>query len=336
MKAVRPPKASSTQSGFILVATLWLLAMITLAAGYFAERVSRAIALAQQKQDTAERLIEFANTRAEVLYRLGTVHLSRFGLGEGAATVALDDRAYRGNGADVVRLQDMRGLLNVNFIERPVLQNLFGQFGVPVERRDALLDTLLDYTDEDDLRRLNGAELAEYVAAGLPVPPNTWLISPQQLKNIIGWRGQATFWREPGLLHLVSASRVSGLNPNTAPLEVLTSLPGITRETAVAIIKLRNETPLMTTAALPGLISGAYDPESLIFFPSSSIRITQQGSNLPWARQFTVTLTPTSEIGPWRIDYTNRAQVSYPVENVEKIKKLPLVAPKSPNADDML
>ena len=70
----------TAQRGFILVATLWLLAIITIAAGYFAERVSRAIHLAQQKQDVAEQLIEFANTRADILYDL--IHHEEFDPGK--------------------------------------------------------------------------------------------------------------------------------------------------------------------------------------------------------------------------------------------------------------
>jgi len=97
--------AANAQRGFVLVATLWILAVITIAASYFAERVSRSIALAQQKQESTEQLVEFANTRAEVLYRLGTMRVSLYGLGNPPA-IALDDRPYRGSGDDIVRLQD--------------------------------------------------------------------------------------------------------------------------------------------------------------------------------------------------------------------------------------
>lgn len=331
-KVIYPP----AQRGFILVATLWILAVITIATGYFAERVSRAIALAQQKQDAAEQLVEFANTRAEVLYRLGTVPISLSGVGNPPTAIALDDRPYRGSGNDVVRLQDMRGLLNVNFVEPTLLMNLLGQFGVPVDKRDALRDALLDYADEDDLRRLNGAETAEYKALGLPLPPNEWLITPHQLKNVIGWRDQASFWQEQRLLRLVTTARIVGFNPNTAPVELLAALPGITRETAAAIVKQRNETPLTTPAALPGFTPGLIDPDYFLFFPGNGIRITQQGGKLPWALQFAVTLTANNETAPWRIDYTSKTPVSYPIDNVEKFQKLPAATAKPPDASDML
>ena len=314
--------ATHAQRGFVLVATLWILAIITIAASYFAERTSRSIELARQKQETSEQLVDFANTRADILYRMGTTPITLEGLGSQLA-IALDDRPYRGSGEDIVRLQDNRGLLNLKFPQQNMISRLLGQLGVPVEKRDAMIDTLLDYTDSDDLRRLNGAEAPEYAALGLPPPPNDWLASPYQLSNMIGWRDQPGLWENQRLLRFVTTSRVLGLNPNTAPLEVLASLPGSTREAAAAIVKTRSEKPLQSSGQLAGLGAGALDPDFLLLFPSDSIRITQQSKTLPWAVQYAVTLTPRSEITPWRVDYYVKTAVTYPTENVDKIQKLP-------------
>ena len=320
--------ARNTQRGFVLVVTLWVLAVITIAASYFAERVSRSIELARQKKDATEQLVEFANTRAEILFRLGTSGVSLYGWGG----FALDDRPYRGSGEDIVRLQDNRGLLNLNFPQTAMMSKLLGQLGVPAEKRDAMIDTLLDYTDTDDLRRLNGAEAPEYAALGLPPPPNDWLASPYQLNNIIGWRGQPELLRH--LLRFVTASRILGFNPNTAPAPVLASLPGGSPETAAALIKARNEKPLYMTGQLAGFTSGALDPDYFLFYPGNSIRITQQSAKLPWAAQYSVTLTPRSQDAPWRVDYYVKTPVPYPTENVDKIQKLPARNPASPSADE--
>jgi len=327
--------APKAQRGFILVATLWILAVITIAASYFAERVSRSIALAQQKQETAQQLVEFANTRADILYRLGTTHFSFYGLG-GPPAIALDDRPYRGSGEDIVRLQDNRGLLNVNFVEQNMMSRLLGQLSVPVEKRDAMIDTLRDYIDTDDLRRLNGAEVAEYAALGLPPPPNDWLASPYQLKNIIGWRDQPGLWENQRLPRLVTTSRISGLNPNTAPPEILASLPGSTRGATETLIRLRNEKPLYTVGQLADFTSGELDPDFFLFFPGNSIRITQQSRKLPWAMQFSLSLTPRSENAPWRIDYQVKTPVTYRIDNVDKIQKLPAQTATSPGKDEAL
>lgn len=322
--------AANAQRGFVLVATLWILAVITIAASYFAERVSRSIALAQQKQETTEQLVEFANTRAEVLYRLGTTKVSLYGLGDPPA-IALDDRPYRGSGDDIVRLQDNRGLLNVNFLEQNMMSRLLGQLGVPIEKRDAMIDTLLDYVDTDDLRRLNGAEKSEYAALGLPPPANDWLASPYQLRNIIGWRDQPGLLES--LLRFVTTSRVIAFNPNTAPLEALASLPGASRETAAALIRMRKEKPLYTVGQLADFTAGMLDPDYFLFYPGNSIRITQQSKKLPWAVQYSLTLTPRSESAPWRVDYDVKTAVPYPPENVDKIQKLPARTSASPDND---
>lgn len=318
--------AANAQRGFVLVATLWILAVITIAVSYFAERVSRSIALAQQKQETAQQLLEFANTRADILYRLGTTQFSIYGLG-GPPAIALDDRPYRGSGEDIVRLQDNRGLLNANFVEPGMMPRLLGQLGVAAGKRDAMLDTLLDYTDNDDLRRLNGAEKSEYAALGLPPPPNDWLASPYQLRNIIGWRDQPELLES--LLRFVTTSREAWFNPNTAPLEVLSSLPEGSRETAAALIRMRNDKPFYHIGQLANFTAGMLDPDHLLFYPGNSIRITQQSKKIPWAVQYSLTLTPRSESAPWRVDYEVKTAVTYPSENVDKIQKFPAQATAS-------
>ena len=324
-------KPANTQRGFVLVLTLWVLAVITIAATYFAERVGRSIELARQKQETTEELIAFANTRADILFQLGTVPFSFYGLGSQPA-IALDNQPYLGAGNDIVRLQDNRGLLNVNFPQQTMISRLLGQLGIPIEKRDAMIDTLLDYTDTDNLERLNGAEAPEYTALGLPPPPNDWMASPYQLNNIIGWRDQPELLKK--LLQLVTTSRIYGFNPNTAPPEVLASLPGCSPDAAAAIVKMRKMKPFYSSGQLPGLTAGILDPEFLYFFPSNSIRITQQSSKLPWAVQYSVTLTPNSENAPWRVDYYVKTPVTYQIENVDKIQKLPAGIATSPGADE--
>ncbi|OIR06762.1 general secretion pathway protein K [mine drainage metagenome] len=323
--------AANTQRGFVLVVTLWILAVITIAAAYFAERVGRSIELARQNQQTTEELIAFANTRADVLFRLGTTGVSLYGWG-GQDAIALDNRPYRGSGDDIVRLQDNRGLLNVNFPQQDMISRLLGQLGVPIEKRGAMIDTLLDYIDTDDFKRLNGAEAPEYAALGLPPPPNDWLASPYQLNNIIGWRDQPEILEK--LLRFVTTSRVTGFNPNTAPPEVLASLPGASLETAAALIKARNEKPFYTVGQLASFTTGALDSDYFLFYPSNSLRITQQSKTLPWAIQYSVTLTPRSQDAPWRVDYYVKTPVPYPIENVDKIQKLPARIPAPPSVGE--
>ena len=298
-------KPPNREQGFILVVTLWMLAIITIGAAYFAERVAHSINLAMQSRETTEALIDIASTRAEILFRLGTAKVNGFGLGPTPIeAIALDNRPYRGIGQDTVRLQDSRGLININFIQPDMLRRLLGQMGVPAESRETLLDTLNDYTDTDDLRRLNGAEAAEYRARDLPPPPNEWLITPWQLQNIIGWREQSALWREQRLPELLTTARVIGFNPNTAPREALAALPGSSLEIADRLMQTRR-VKLFTDASELSKVTGqgGFDTESLLFFPGHNVRLTQESDKIPWALRYQITLTPLNDFAPWRIDY---------------------------------
>jgi DNA uptake protein ComE-like DNA-binding protein len=313
------------QQGFVLVVTLWILAIITIGAGYFAERVAGSINLARQSREATEALLDIANTRAEILFRLGTTYFSIYGLGPMRdSAIVLDNRPYRGSGQGIVRLQDSRGLINVNFIQPEMLLRLLGQMGVPAEKRLAMLDTLNDYTDTDDLRRLNGAESVEYQAQGLPLPPNDWLVTPWQLQNIIGWREQAALWKDQRFPAIVTTARVGGFNPNTAPREVLAALPGSSPELADKLMQARALNPFYNDLQMNAVAGQAMlDPESLIFYSGDSIRLSFESDKIPWALRYQVTLTPFADHAPWRIDYYIKTGVTSPVQNADKPLPLP-------------
>lgn len=315
----------SRQRGFVLAATLWILAIITIGAAYFAERVERSLALAGQSRLVSQASIDFSSTRAEILFRLNTSGFSVYGLGTTPETaIALDNRPYRGVGQGSVRLQDNRGLLNINFPEREMMLRLLGYLGVAAEKRDALIDTLLDYMDADNLRRLNGAEADEYARLNLPPPPNDWLTTPHQLQNIIGWRNESAFWQDQRLLRLVTTSRVLGFNPNTAPSDILALLPGSNPEIARRILELRRLAPFSAAGQIVALTGNpALDSDYLIFFPSNSIRLTQESAQLPWAVQYGIFLTPNGNNGPWRVDYFARTTVTSPIQHGDEISPLP-------------
>lgn len=318
--AIRPGK----QHGFVLVLTLWVMVIVAIAAGYFAERVARSVELAQQSRQNTGAIIDMSGTRAEILYRLGTTSMTEYGLSRGNTTISLDNRPYHGLGATVARLQDDRGLFNLNLIDDARLQGFLGVLGIPAERRGHLIDTLHDYTDADKLHRLNGAEEEEYLAQGLPPPANRNLISPWEAKRIIGWHDFPQLWQNGRLVELTTTSLSAGINPNTAPAEVLATLPGVTEKIAKIIIARRKLSPITTDAQIieiTGMPLNQPFGMGVIATPSDSIRITQSSPGLSWAIQYNVTLTPNSQDAPWRTDYYNRVNTSQP--NEEQILKFP-------------
>lgn len=316
------------QQGFVLVLTLWVLVIVAIAAGYFAERVARSVELAQQSRQNTLAIIDMAGTRAEILYRFGTTSMTEYGLGRGNTVIELDSRSYRGLGNTLLRIQDNRGLLNLNLTDDDRLQRLLGLLGIPAEQRSHLIDTLRDFTDADNLHRLNGAEEKEYLALNLPPPANKNLITPWEARRIIGWRDAPQLWQTGRLVELTTTGSSFGLNPNTAPAEVLATLPGVTEEIAQIIIARRKLSPIIDARQLAEIASiPAQQIEDLIgVLPSNSIRITQSSRGLPWAIQYNIMLTPNSDDAPWRTDYYSRVNT---VQRDEAQTNIPELPPRS-------
>ena len=314
------------QRGFLLPLTLWILAAIAIAAGGFAEHMMAALDLARLSQRRLQSQIDMANTRAEVLFRLAVTPMSIHGLGLAPGqAVRLDDSPYRGEGADVLRLQDARGLLNLNQAGEDSIHRLLGALGVPYDQRGRLLDTLNDYIDEDSFKRLNGAEARDYADAGLPPPRNEKLVTPYEPRNIPGWRELPRLWQKGGLAELATTGATVGVNPNTAPWQVLITLPGVTAETAKSLIAARGQTAIQSpdqAAALMGVPAVGLMLQ-VFTFPGDSVRVTQGAPGQAWALRYNVSLTPHDEHAPWRVDYLYKIESPYPDVPVESLPRLP-------------
>lgn len=331
-RSIRARSIASTtpraQRGFVLAATLWMMAILTIAAMYFAQRIANARSLAEQASLHSQALLDMQADRAELLYRLATTPLSLYGLGDAPSTaIALDDRVYAGTHAGELRLQDDRGLLNLNVIDDVRLDRLLNILGAPADGRAALIDALRDYIDSDDLKHLNGAEAGEYAAAGLPPPRNANLVTPYEARSIYGWSAIPSLWKNDVLARLTTTSGSWSLNPNTAPWQILATLPGMTPEGAQAIIAARKVAPLTQAtqiAALTG-VAVSQDPfaPGVVTFPADSVRITQQAHGMQWGWQYNVTLTPVSDFAPWRIDYFYRVALPSSDENPPVALPLP-------------
>ena len=187
--------------------------------------------------------------------------------------------------------------------------------------------------DEDDLKHLNGAEVADYAAAGLPPPRNAKLVTPFEAKHIFGWAAVASLWKDNLLPRLTTVSGAFSVNPNTAPWQVLATIPGMTPEGAQAIIKARGIAPIGNAGQIEAItgIAVSQDPfaPSVIPFPSESLRVTQQAPDMNWGWQYNVTLTPVSDTAPWRMDYVYRVELTSPDENSPVAQSLPERAPRT-------
>ncbi len=347
----RPPR------GFVLVMVLALLVVLTILATAVATSASRAVAAAQADIDRFEGELDMFGTRDTALFMLATQRMTIAGMtvNESDAQtrttlddmddrdgftglpvgneIRLDTTPYRGVGNADFAIQDDRGLLSVNWAAPIFRERFFASRNVPADEWNALEAKRLDYQDEDDLHRLNGAELDHYLALGRVPPTNRTLFTPLELRRILQWDGMLEGMDDADLLGIFTLTRGADINLNTAPASVLQLIPGVTTETAERMVALRHTIPFTSTVqaqndfALPSVLE-----DGLALFAKPS------GNLILWDRRFGAkllshwALTPY-EIGgpPWRIDYEviiPRGNESDPA--VASTPAAPLFSPQDP------
>jgi hypothetical protein len=84
-----------------------------------------------------------------------------------------------------IAVQDEAGKVDLNIASPPLLRALV--VGLGFSDGEAAVDAILDYRDEDDDRRVSGAERNEYLAAGRPYGPrNGPFLAVEELVDVLG------------------------------------------------------------------------------------------------------------------------------------------------------
>lgn len=101
----------------------------------------------------------------------------------------LDDRTRRldfDNARVAIRIEDERGKVPINLIEEEQVRVLLAGVGLHDEALDIATDSLLDWRDDDDDQRPNGAEAGYYRVHGVAAR-NGPLLSVEELADVRGF-----------------------------------------------------------------------------------------------------------------------------------------------------
>jgi hypothetical protein len=168
-----------------------------------------------------------------------------------------------------------------------------------------LADRILDFIDSDHLKRLNGAEAADYAALGLPPPLDDTLMVATQIRAVLGWTTLLTPEQAALFESALVAEGEGSINPNAAPAAVLAAALAIPRQAADLIVARRKEgfiadpAEISRWSQLPqGLLNLVLNP-----VPSATVRMTLVDRTTGFGERTQITLTPFSDIAPWRVDY---------------------------------
>lgn len=240
-----PGRAYHDRSGFALIGVLWLVVLVSVVGLGFslqARGVSRRIANAADfSRARAAAVGCLAHAEEVLIERLGRSQL--IGLGSPALEDPwfeprrlLDDTIQVADALCHVRLYDAGKKLHLNEVSEEELRRLMAARRIDDADADRAAQAIMDWRDLDDLRRARGAEVEEYIQAGVPMlPANGPFGSVDQLRHVLGVTDDI-FERLAPSLTLHGSGRV---NLATAPAEVLSALPGISRDLLALLLRAR-------------------------------------------------------------------------------------------------
>jgi general secretion pathway protein K len=229
-------RSKGASRGIALVLVLWLTVLLTVIAGGFAYTMRNeamaarnALSLAQARNiaDGAiyRTLFELLRPRGstEVWVANGLVH------------------AWNEDGSRVLaNALDESGKIDLNTAAEGLLRGLLQTAGgLDFNAASQVLDAIQDWRDPDDLRRPNGAEAAEYEAAGRHYrPANARFEDVAELQRVLGVT-PALFAQIAGSLTV--HTNMPGVNPTFASRTVLLAVPGATPEVVDTYLAQRQD-----------------------------------------------------------------------------------------------
>ncbi|HEY0633949.1 MAG TPA: hypothetical protein VGE00_01100 [Gammaproteobacteria bacterium] len=193
------------QTGIALVVVVWLVALLAV----------MALSLTTlQRGETAVtgNLIESAKAgaAAQAGIQLALLDLSRpLAARQLSSDGALHETVFD-DATLWISVVDEAGKIDLNFASGPLLDALLRAAELENElERAHLVDAILDWRDSDELRRLHGAEVAEYQAAGLRHQPrNAPFQSVEELALVLGMSAPLYHRIAPGVTIFSGASTI--------------------------------------------------------------------------------------------------------------------------------
>lgn len=233
---------TSQPAGVAMVIVLWVIMVLSLLISGFAftMHVETQVASFSRKELKAEMLARSGVEVAKMLLLLDERSPTESGFDAYNQAWATNTDFYvehsLGEGTFSVRVTDEEGRLPLNRLSEDQLKKLMEVLGVDPLDGDVIVDSILDWMDDNDLHRLNGAEddyyqslFPPYRAKNGPFDRVEELllvrgVTPQIFEGLAGEDGEES---RPGLKDLVTTYSRGQVNVNTATAPVLQVLFGL-------------------------------------------------------------------------------------------------------------
>lgn len=310
------------QDGFVLVATLWILAGLTILASYIGSLTDISIQRALQQQSEIESELHRLNTENTLIYLIATNRMNHLGILLETEQRFADDsddtnalpmepvleltgRIYQGLSDVRFSLQDETALVTINSPRFPMLHAALKSVGIDRNKIITFKARLEDYIDQDQKLSLNGAEFYDYRVKDLAPPPNYLMATPIELKELLGFEDLMTSQQWHRLKPFMSMRQAVGYNFNTMRPALIAALLGLDEKAILPLVEARQKTPIRFVKQIESLLGRFVDvdEEELRVLPSRFIRISTWYQNSGQRYLSGVEFTPFVDQSPWRKDY---------------------------------
>ncbi len=204
-----------SRQGFALVIVIWILTLLSLMAGSFAKSMRRDSSVTTALKYNAEALALTESGFGLAEYMLIQANPDMRWLSNGTPY-----RILRPDGSEIrISIVSEAGKIDINAASEATLTSMLKAVTDDIWQQQHLLNSILDWRDEDNEPRPQGAEKKQYQDAGLPyIPSNQPFQSLEELQMVLGMN-ETIFTRIQPWITVYSGQ--SEVNPNEATPEVL-------------------------------------------------------------------------------------------------------------------
>jgi len=305
--------ADSKQSGFVLASSIWLILIMLVFSGLFGFYASEQLSKAYSSKERIKESLDRLATEQTLIFLIATNKKTIEGLqlqGAEGGELKLDGSRYQGFGKVSFSLNDYYGLIGLNAIPNHNLNQLLASFERDKKTRQSLTDALFDYIDLDKFKRLNGQEASGYKSSGLPVPPNNYLKSAQELRSVYGWQEWLEAHPEFDTDIWLSTNWRSNINANTMPEALVRRILPVTQREADRFIARRRTKPFRSLEDMSSVLGPrvALDDDYYSLIPGGDVQVRIFSTNNRKSSTIGIVSTPLSIKSPWVIDYRYQSE----------------------------
>ena len=238
------------QQGVALVLVLWLLALLTVMAGSYSAtmRTETRLTIYQLRSSQAAGL-------AEAGVWLGIHDLLKPDTDQLWSHDGSVNNVNFGDGTIEIRLLNEAGRVDLNSANVELIQLLLDSTQLPPGESEQLMHAILDWRDQDDLKRPMGAEDNDYIMYDLDYgAKDAWFNSVEELRMVPGITEAIYNDIAPAL---TVNSHQTAINPLYATRRALMAIPGMT-EVMIDDYLASRGTQTGDMALPPGIDSGYF------------------------------------------------------------------------------